>query len=86
MRRNAIETELKRLKESAKYSGQMQFELTKQWRSVNLLLGLQATVLAAISGAAALISFDYLDLLFGSPVPPTLTLENSCWLGSPVPR
>ncbi|MEI5006356.1 SLATT domain-containing protein [Streptomyces zaomyceticus] len=55
-RRSAIETELKRLEESAKYSGQMQFELTKQWRGVNLGLGLPASVLAGISGAAALVS------------------------------
>lgn len=55
-RRSAIEVELKRLEESAMYSGQMQFELTKQWRSVNLWLGIPASVLAAISGAAALVS------------------------------
>lgn len=56
MRRSAIEAELRRLEEGAKYSGQMQFELTKQWRRVNLLLGLPASVLAGISGAAALVS------------------------------
>ncbi|MFF2613433.1 SLATT domain-containing protein [Kitasatospora sp. NPDC058046] len=55
-RRSAIEAELKRLEESAMYSGQMQFEMTKQWRGVNLGLGLPASVLAAISGAAALAS------------------------------
>jgi hypothetical protein len=55
-RRKAIEDELKRLEESAMYSAQMQFELTKQWRGVNLSLGLPAAVLAAVSGATALVS------------------------------
>ncbi|WP_308401157.1 SLATT domain-containing protein [Streptomyces sp. AC512_CC834] len=55
-RRKAIETELKRLEESAMYSSQMQFEQTKQWRGVNLLLGLPASLLAAIAGTAALVN------------------------------
>lgn len=55
-RRKAIEDELQRLEESAKYSAQAQFELTKQWRGINLTLGLPASVLAAVSGATALIS------------------------------
>lgn len=55
-RRKAIEDELKRLEESAMYSAQMQFELTKQWRGVNLGLGLPTSVLAAASGTAALLT------------------------------
>ncbi|MFI8085293.1 SLATT domain-containing protein [Kitasatospora sp. NPDC086009] len=55
-RRKAIEDELKRLEESAMYSAQMQFELTKHWRGVNLSLGLPAALLAALSGTAALVS------------------------------
>ncbi|MGV9337922.1 SLATT domain-containing protein [Streptomyces sp. NPDC003688] len=53
-RRKAIETEFRRLEESAMYSAQMQFEQTKQWRSVNLALGLPATTLAAVAGTTAL--------------------------------
>jgi hypothetical protein len=53
-RRQAIEDELKRLEESAMYSAQGQFEETKQWRGVNLLLGLPASLLAAVAGATAL--------------------------------
>jgi hypothetical protein len=53
-RRQAIERELRRLEESAEYSAQSQFEQTKQWRGVNLLLGLPASVLAAVAGATAL--------------------------------
>ncbi|WP_255954550.1 SLATT domain-containing protein [Streptomyces odontomachi] len=55
-RRKAIENELKRLEESAMYSAQIQFEQTKQWRGINLTLGIPATLLAAISGTAALVN------------------------------
>jgi len=55
-RRTAIESELRRLEESATYSSQMQFEQTKLWRTVNLGLGLPASMLAAVSGATALAS------------------------------
>ncbi|MFJ8197308.1 SLATT domain-containing protein [Streptomyces sp. NPDC096152] len=55
-RKKSIETELKRLEESAMYSSQMQFEQTKQWRGVNLILGLPASLLAAIAGTAALVN------------------------------
>ncbi|MFE1934516.1 SLATT domain-containing protein [Streptomyces sp. NPDC059474] len=55
-RRSAIEAELRRLEESALYSGQMQFEMTKQWRGINLWLGLPASGFAAISGTVALVS------------------------------
>lgn len=37
-------------------SGQMQFEMTKQWRGINLWLSLPASGLAAISGTVALVS------------------------------
>jgi hypothetical protein len=53
-RRAAIRDELSRLEESAKWSAQGQFEQAKQWRAINLLLGIPASVLAAISGATAL--------------------------------
>jgi len=55
-RREAIRDELCRIEESATYSAQGQFEQAKQWRAVNLALGLPASVLAAISGATALAS------------------------------
>lgn len=38
------------------YSAQNQFEQAKQWRGINLILGLPASVLAAVSGATALAS------------------------------
>lgn len=38
------------------YSAQNQFEQAKQWRGVNLIFGLPASVLAAVSGATALAS------------------------------
>jgi hypothetical protein len=49
-RRQAIERELRRLEESAEYSAQSQFEQTKQWHGVNLLLGLptEADLAAAV--------------------------------------
>ena len=50
----AIERELCRVEESAKYSAQIQFEQTKQWKGVNLALGVPASLLAAVSGATAL--------------------------------
>jgi hypothetical protein len=53
-RRKAIEEELHRLEESAMYSAQVQFEAAKQWRGLNLALGVPASVLAAVSGATAL--------------------------------
>lgn len=53
-RRKAIEDELHRLEESAMYSAQIQFEAAKQWRGMNLVLGLPASVLAAVAGATAL--------------------------------
>jgi len=53
---DAIRHELERLEESATWSGQMQFEASKFWRSMNLLLGLPASILAAISGITALAS------------------------------
>ncbi|WP_279579199.1 hypothetical protein [Fodinicola feengrottensis] len=55
-RRRALDEEFQRLEESAMYSAQNQFEVAKQWRGVNLMLGLPASVLAAVSGATALAS------------------------------
>lgn len=53
-RRVALEAELRRLEESAMFSSQGQFEQAKQWRAVNLTLGVPASMLAAVSGATAL--------------------------------
>jgi hypothetical protein len=53
-RRQAIADELHRIEESCMYSAQIQFEQTKQWRAVNLGLGVPASVLAAVAGATAL--------------------------------
>ena len=53
-RRKAIEEELARIEESAKYSAQGQFEQLKTWRSVNLLLGVPGSLLAAAAGATGL--------------------------------
>lgn len=53
-RREAISKELHRIEESCQYSAQIQFEQTKQWRAVNLWLGLPASMLAAVAGATAL--------------------------------
>lgn len=50
----AVEDELKRIEESATDSSQSQFAQAKLWQSVNLLLGLPAALLAAISGGTAL--------------------------------
>jgi hypothetical protein len=52
--RRAIDDELQRVEESARFSAQSQFEQAKQWRALNLLLGIPASVLAALSGAATL--------------------------------
>jgi hypothetical protein len=49
-----ISDELERIEESAMLSGQAQFEQAKFWRGVNLVLGVPASALAAVSGATAL--------------------------------
>jgi hypothetical protein len=54
LRRQSIRDELGRLEESSMFSAQNQFEQAKQWRSVNLVLGLPASVLAAVAGATGL--------------------------------
>lgn len=54
-RRRAIGAEFRRLEESAMYSAQCQFEETKRWRALHLLLGVPATLLAAIAGTTALV-------------------------------
>lgn len=53
-RRRALRAELERLEESATYSGQGQFEQAKFWGSINLWLGVPASVLAAAAGGTAL--------------------------------
>ena len=53
-RRQAIKVELRRVEESATYSAQSQLEQAKRWRTVNLSLGIPASLLAAIAGATAL--------------------------------
>ncbi|HAM02643.1 MAG TPA: hypothetical protein DCQ30_10545 [Acidimicrobiaceae bacterium] len=54
MEKGAISDELERIEESAKYSGQTQFEQAKFWRGFGLVVGLPAAVLAAISGGTGL--------------------------------
>ena len=53
---DTIREELSRIEESAMFSAQGQFEQAKLWRSLNFLLGVPASVLAAVSGATALAS------------------------------
>ena len=50
----AIATEAERMHESALYSAQGQFEQAKLWRLINLLFGVPAAVLAAVSGGTSL--------------------------------
>lgn len=50
----AIAQEADRIHESALYSSQGQFEQAKLWRLINLLFGVPAAALAAISGGTAL--------------------------------
>lgn len=50
----AIASEADRIHESALWSSQGQFEQAKLWRLVNLLFGVPAAVLAAISGGTSL--------------------------------
>lgn len=44
----------RRVEESAKWSGQNQFEQAKLWRVKNYLVGIPATALGAVAGAATL--------------------------------
>ncbi|AWW42483.1 MULTISPECIES: SLATT domain-containing protein [Streptomyces] len=50
----AIAQEADRIHESALWSAQGQFEQAKLWRLINLLLGVPAAALAAVSGGTAL--------------------------------
>jgi hypothetical protein len=50
----AIAQEADRLHESALWSSQGQFEQAKLWRLINLILGVPAAALAAVSGGTAL--------------------------------
>ena len=61
-RRQAIRDELARIEESAKDSAQSQLEQAKQWRFVNLGLGVPTSVFAAISGAMV-VADDKFDLI-----------------------
>ena len=51
-----IAREVHRLHESLKWSSQLQFEQMKLWRTMNILLGTPAAVLAAIAGGTGLAS------------------------------
>ncbi|MGW3287358.1 SLATT domain-containing protein [Streptomyces sp. NPDC001002] len=51
---HAIAQEADRIHESAMWSAQGQFEQAKLWRLINLLLGMPAAALAAVSGGTAL--------------------------------
>ena len=46
----ALSREIARIEESTTYSAQRLFELSNRWRTVNLLLGALAAILAAVSG------------------------------------
>ena len=52
----ALDSELRRLEETATYSAQSQFEQAKIWRGTNLVIGGPAAVLAAVAGASGLAS------------------------------
>jgi hypothetical protein len=54
--RSELSDELQRIEESAMWSAQGQFEQAKLWRSLNLMLGIPASALAAVSGVTALAS------------------------------
>jgi hypothetical protein len=51
-----LATEARRVEESAKWSGQGQFEQAKIWRGSNYALGVPSAALAAVAGAAGLAS------------------------------
>jgi hypothetical protein len=65
----AIAAEIDRIHESALWSAQCQLEQAKLWRLVNMLLGVPAAVLAAVSGGTGL-SQAATDT--GSPVVPAV--------------
>lgn len=50
----ALAQEIHRIHESVAWSGQIQFEQLKLWRTMNIALGVPAAVLAAISGGTGL--------------------------------
>ncbi|MFD9610884.1 SLATT domain-containing protein [Streptomyces sp. NPDC059083] len=54
-RLRSVDAEFRRLEESAMWSAQCQFEEGKRWRATHWLLGLPATLLAAIAGTTALV-------------------------------
>ncbi|MGX1632508.1 SLATT domain-containing protein [Streptomyces albidoflavus] len=54
-RRRAFDAEFRRLEESAMWSAQCQFEEGKRWRATHWVLGLPATLLAAVAGTTALV-------------------------------
>jgi hypothetical protein len=56
---SAIENELARIEEAARYSAQSQFVQAKTWRLVNLVIGIPSAVLAAIAGGTILASTGY---------------------------
>lgn len=51
---SAIAEEIDRIHESALWSAQGQFEQMKLWRSMNMVLGIPAATLAAVSGGTGL--------------------------------
>lgn len=54
----ALAQEINRIHESVAWSGQIQFEQLKLWRAMNMLLGVPAAVLAAVSGGTGLAQPD----------------------------
>lgn len=51
----ALSSEIARINESATCSAQSLTELSKPWRTVNLLLSALATILAAVSSAPSFV-------------------------------
>lgn len=54
MTSDALAVEIERLEKNAMFSSQSQFEQSKLWRSVNLVLGAPAAALAAAAGGTGL--------------------------------
>jgi hypothetical protein len=77
---------LKRIEESATYCEHAQFEQAKFWRGMNLLLGIPASVLAAVAGATALastggrIAAGIVALVSAGLSAVTTTLHSSEWM------
>lgn len=61
--RMAIEAE--RIEKDTFYSAKGHFVAAQKWRSLNTILGLPSTLLAAVAGTSALVQFDNHSILAG---------------------